>query len=154
MRLDYKGPPPGMQIGEPYKTRGSLGIYFHYPDTRVFAYDPKTGNWSSELHHNLTRLSDTAYAQSTRNKVGYIFGGNEVNEVDFLSTNDTPYSVITSTVSTMSTYDFRTGKFNVTENPSEIGAIQGLQMHCLERVGNEGVLVAFSGTNVNFLVSF
>ena len=49
----------------------------------------------------------------------------------------------------MSEYDFSTGKFNITEMPDYIGATRGLEMHSLDRVGNEGVLIAFAGKSIN-----
>ena len=80
MSSAYEGPPKGTRIREPYYTQNSSGFYFRLPDPRIFAYNPKTGNWSSQLLKGIHRLSDTAYAQSARNKVGYTIGGLEVIE--------------------------------------------------------------------------
>ena len=151
MSLFYTGPPPGYQIREPYYTHNISGYYFQLPAPRVFAYDPTTGNWSSWLHNDIHRLSDTAYTQSSRNKVGYTVGGLQVTEKDSSPTDFTPQP-FGIWISTMSKYDFRTMKFTITEMPDDVGATSRVEMHCLERVGKEGVLVAFAGQSKNNLI--
>lgn len=157
MSSAYEGPPKGTRIREPYYTQNSSGFYFRLPDPRIFAYNPKTGNWSSQLLKGIHRLSDTAYAQSARNKVGYTIGGLEVIEeassaIEFFADQ------VGAWVSTMSKFDFRTLEFNITEMPDDIGATSRVVMHSLDRVGKEGVLVAFAGksmkNNIEQFVSF
>ena len=148
MSLVYEGPPTGHRIREPYYTQNSSGFYYHLPDPRVFAYDSKTGDWSSQLQKDIHRLSDTGYTQSARNKVGYTVGGLRVTEEDSSPTDFIPPNV-GAWVSTMSAYDFRTGKFNITEMPDDIGFTRQLVMHSLDRVGNAGVLIAFAGKSNN-----
>ena len=77
-------------------------------------------------------------------------GGLRVTEEEFSSTESFPPAV-NVWVSTMSKYDFSTGEFNITQMPDDIGATRGVVMHSLDRVGAEGVLVAFAGksTNIN-----
>ena len=151
MSLSSKGPPPGYPIGEPYYTHNISGYYFQLPAPRVFAYDPKTGNWSSWLQKDIHRLSDTAFTQSSRNKVGYTFGGLQVNEKDSSPSEFTPQAV-GLWISTMSKFDFRTKKFTITEMPDDVGTTSRVEMHCLDRVGKEGVLVAFAGKSKNNLI--
>lgn len=158
MSYGYEGPPPGYRVGEPYYTQNSSGNYYHLPDQRVFAYDPKTGNWSSKLQKDIHRMSDTGAAQSARNKVGYMLGGLWVIAETSSRMDPFPSRPVGAWVSTMSQYDFRTGVFNTTELPEDIGATSRVMMHSLDRVGNEGVLVAFAGksknNNVEEFVSF
>lgn len=148
MSLVLVGPPPGHRIREPYFTQNSSGFYFHLPEPRIFAFDPKTGNWTSEEQKNIHRLTDIAYTQSARNKVGYTFGGNRVVEEDSSATDFLPAGA-GAWVSTMSKYDFRTGKFNITDMPADVGLTKSALMHSLDRVGKEGVLIAFGGKSNN-----
>lgn len=143
--------PKGQKLGEPYYTYDSQ-FHFQLPDTRIFAYDPKTKNWSSELHKDIHRLSDTAYAQSVRNKVGYTFGGLGVKEEESSPTEFIP-SMFNSWIptATMSKYDFRTQEYNITPVPDYIGGRAWAVMHSLDRVGSEGVLVAFGGDSNPFI---
>lgn len=141
-----EGPPKGYKIREPYYTQNASGYYFQLPDPRVFVYDPQTGNWTSELlPKDVHRVFDSAYAQSTRNKVGYSFGGTLVKERDFSTKDFYAASSEGDWLDTMSAYDFRTGKFNFTTMPDSIGKTILVLMHGLDRVGNEGILVAFAG---------
>ena len=150
----YEGPPRGYRIHEPYYIQNTSGFYYQLPDPRIFAYDPQTGDWSSKLLH-ARRLSDTAYAQSARNGMGYTFGGLTVNENAYNPSDWVP-EVTGDSVSTMSKYDFTTGEFNITDMPGDIGATRGVVMHSLDRVGIEGALVAFAGkaTNTNNLEQY
>lgn len=142
--------PKGQKLGEPYFTHDSE-FHFQLPETRIFAYDPKTKNWSSELHKDIHRLSDTAYAQSVRNKVGYAFGGLSVKEVDSSPTEFTPWMFNSWTpTDTMLKYDFRTQEYNITSLPDYISGRAWAVMHSLDRVGSEGVLVAFGGDSNPF----
>ena len=148
MSLVYVGPPTGHRIGAPYYTSNSSGYYYQLPPTRIFSYDPTSGNWSSQVQSGIHRLSDVAYTQSVRNKVGYTFGGTLVTEEDSSPSAFLPANV-GAWVSTFSEYDFKTGKFNITSMPDDIGITKQLIMHSLDRVGNEGVLVAFGGKSNN-----
>ena len=150
MNNAFVGPPTGNRIREPYYTQNASGYYYRLPDPRIFIYDPKTANWSwsPPLQKDIHRLSNTAYAQSARNKVGYTFGGRGVVETDF-ELSDFYADTVNTWVSTMSTYDFRKGEFSITDMPDDIGATSWVEMHSLDRVGNEGVLVAFAGKSNN-----
>ena len=142
--------PTGNQILEPYYTQNASGYYFQLPDPRVFAYDPQTGNWSSELlPKGVRRIYDAAYTQSARNLVGYTFGGTLVNEKQFSATSFTADTSDGDWLDLMSAYDFKTGKFNSTTMPSSIGKTKLAMVHSLDRVGYEGVLVAFAGISNN-----
>ena len=145
MNSVMEGPPPGQKIGEPYYTQNISGFYFQLPDPRIFAYDPKSGNWSSSLlRKDIYRLSDTGYAQSARNKVGYTLGGLRVVE-EMSSPTAFAAPDVTTWLSSMSTYDFRTKNLTTTDIPVDINLSSRVEMHSLDRVGNEGVLVAFAG---------
>lgn len=154
-----EGPPPGQRILEPYYTQNTSGYYFQLPDPRVFAFDPQTGNWSSELlPQGVHRVYDAAYTQSARNQVGYTFGGTRVKEKQFSNTEFFAQINDGDWLDSMAAYDFRTGKFNFTTMPDSVGQTKLAMMHSLDRVGNEGVLVAFAGrsskNNVVQTVSF
>ena len=97
-------------------------------------------------------MVSNAFAQSARNKAGYILGGQLVKERQISATDFVAASsegTRDDFISIMSTYDFRTGKFNFTPTPDIIGRTIMIRMHCLDRVGNEGVLVAFAGTTMD-----
>ena len=126
----YEGPPPpGHRIREPYYTQNSSGFYFQLPDPRVFAYDPKTGNWSSELQKDILQLGGAACAQSARNKVGYSLGGLQVIE-EYSSSTDFilqfSSQIYGETVSTMLKYDFRAKEFTITNLPDDVGETSGV----------------------------
>ena len=141
----WKGPPPGRQIFEPYVINNISGSYFNFPDIRVFAYDPITGNRSSKVQKRVDRLSGAAYAQSVRNKVGYTLGGNLIPGTSYVRNR-----ILYPAVDTISAYDFRNNKFSTSTLPADvIGQSTRLQLHCLDRVGDSGVLVAFGGTSYN-----
>ena len=141
--------PDGHNPGEPIITQTSSGPVFRLPDLRVFAYDPKTGNWSSHPQNGVTRQSDTAYV--ALNKIGYTFGGYQVpSEGDNL-----PDYNLDNWISTMSRYDFGTHEFiDAVEVPDDIGATNQAVMHSLDRVGHEGVLVVFAGKCENYAPDF
>ena len=142
--------PTGNQIREPYYTQNASGYYFQLPAPRIFAYDPRTGNWSSELlPKGVRRIFDTAYTQSARNAVGYAFGGTLVKEKQFSATSFTAGAYDGDWLDLMTMYDFRTGKFNSTIMPSIIGKTKLAMVHSLDRVGDEGVLVVFAGMSYN-----
>ena len=161
MSSGMEGPPPGKAVGEPYFTRNSSGSHFQLPDPRVFAYDPKTGNWSSSLlEKGIHRLSDAAYAQSATNRVGYTLGGLLVTESsnalpgyvpnvlpNFIEDVGLPNFVTVESneqwVYRMTKYDFRSGEF--TKIPTKVDITSRAVMHSLERIGDEGILVAFAG---------
>lgn len=141
------GPDPGYSLGPPYITQNSSGTFYHIPVPRTFAYDAETGNWTSKVHPELERLSNTGYAQSARNKVGYMLGGHWIAGTSS-SIGGSPsalYPTPPKLVYSLSSYNFMTDEFNTSRIPTELGSVRGLEMHCLERVGNEGVLVAFGG---------
>lgn len=145
MGFTWRGPPPGEPIGEPYINITQSGSdYFSFPDIRVFAYDPITGNWSSKVQKLVDRLSGAAHTQSVRNKVGYTLGGNRIP-----STTSSYHPDMFSAVDTISTYDFRNNTFSAFRLPEVIGKSTGVQIHCLDRVGDSGVLVAFGGNSYN-----
>ena len=123
----------------------------------MFAYDIEAGTWSSVLlPKGVSRVFDTAFTQSARNKVGYTLGGTLVKERDFSTTDF--FAAVGDWVDTMSAYDFRTGDFNFTTLPDSIGQTTQVIMHSLDRVGKEGILVALAGRskkdNIEQVVSF
>ena len=127
--IPMRDPPPGHRIREPYYTQNSSGFYFQLPDPRVFAYDPKTGNWSSELQKDILQLGGAACAQSARNKVGYSLGGLQVIE-EYSSSTDFilqfSSQIYGETVSTMLKYDFRAKEFTITNLPDDVGETSGV----------------------------
>ena len=137
--------PVEKQVGEPYITPTSSGYHYQLPELRVFAYDPTTGNWSSYSQKDIRRQSDTAYA--VRDMIGYTFGGLQVVESsDSPSVNFDPQKEFGAWISTISKYDFRSHKFfDSTPVPDWIGAVSRVEMHSLDNVGEEGVLIAFAG---------
>lgn len=147
-----EGPPNGHTIATPYYSQNSSGYYYQLPDTRMFAYDPQTGNWSSQLlTKDVQRIFDSASTQSARNKVGYTFGGYLVQESDFSTKEMDFWGHVRQgeMLDSMSAYNFRTGKFTFSSMPDGVGRTIHARMHSLDRVGNEGVLVAFAGVSRN-----
>ena len=154
----YEGPPGGHRIVEPYYTPvksadGTTTYTYQLPPTRIQVYDPSATNWTSiALPSDIHRLSDVGYTQSKRNKVGYTLGGFPVVEEqdggidkDFLAERvDTG-----AWQSTLSAYDFRKNTFNTTELPDDIGATNNVVLYSLDRVGDEGVLIALAGKSNN-----
>ena len=108
------------------------------------------------LPNDVHRLFDNGYTQSARNKVGYTLGGNLVKERDFSPTEF--WAGVGDWTDKMSAYDFRTGELTFTNMPFGIGQTTQVIMHSLDRVGNEGILVAFGGiannNNIHPAVSF
>lgn len=153
----YQGPPSGHRIGAPYytatkdNTTGDVVYKYELPPPRIQVYDAAKDNWTSiALPSDIHRLSDIGFTQSKRNKVGYTLGGfpvteeQESSEKDFMAyTNDYVWQT------TLAAYDFNTNKFNTSELPDDIGATNNVVLHSLDRVGDEGVLVALSGRSKN-----
>ena len=154
----YEGPPMGHRIREPYYIQNTSGYYFQLPDVRVFAYSPGTGRWSSQLQTDVSRIVSNAYTQSARNKIGYTLGGIFVMERDFSTKEFFAPTSVGGWLDSMSAYDFKTGKFSFSTVPDGIGKTIMVLMHSLDRVGKEGILVAFAGrfskNNIEQVVSF
>lgn len=149
-------PPNGDKIGAPYVTNNVSGYYYELPEQRIFSYNSHTRGWSSSkpLPKDIDRTTGSAYTQSARNKVGFSFGGYLVpgenfakDEIVFADNSWKPW------IDKMVAYDLKTGEFNVTQLPAlpngdttrGIGPTVHAIMHSLDRVGNEGILVAFAG---------
>ena len=146
----WEGPQPGHKITEPYYKHNTSGYYFQLPQPRIFAYDPQAGNWSSELlPNNVRRVVENAYTQSARNRVGYSFGGFLVPEHDFSTEDFYAKDSEGEALDKLSVYNFETKKFNFTSMPVDIGKTRQVLMHSLDRVGSEGTLIAFAGTNLD-----
>lgn len=166
-RFSEREPPDGHEIGAPYNTNNESGYYYQLPKQRIFSYNSKTRKWSSELLPDISRIADSAYTQSTRNKVGYLFGGYAIPENDMAQTkmsfSDHDFG---PWLDKMVAYDFKTGKPNITQLPAlsmgdlvddraleayfakGIGKTVHAIMHSLDRVGNEGILVTFGGATL------
>lgn len=154
-------PPVGDTIGAPYYTKNSSGYYFQLPQQRIFSYNSQTREWSSELlPKDIVRTCGSAYTQSVRNKVGYSLGGyvlpetrSSDAEIAFGDNSNAPGLEKMLAYNLKTTILPNTGKFNVSQLPdgpngySMGGTGQRVHaiMHCLDRVGNEGILVAFAG---------
>ncbi|KAF8422747.1 hypothetical protein EV426DRAFT_165093 [Tirmania nivea] len=154
----YQGPPGGYRIKEPYFTSakgadGTTTYTFQLPPTRIHVYDAATANWTSiALPSDINRSSDVGYTQSKRNKVGYTLGGFPVVEKQ----NGADPDFVASTVdtgalwqNTLTAYDFRKNVFNTSELPDGIGATTNVILYSLDRVGDEGVLIALGGKSKN-----
>lgn len=145
-----EGPAPGQRIRAPYYTQNASGYYFQLPQSRIFSYDSQTENWSSQLlPTDIHRVFNLANTQSVRNKVGYTLGGVLLKDRDSSMSDFTVNPNLGAWLDSMSAYDFRTGKFNFTTLPVDIGPTSQVIMHCLDRVGKEGILVAFAGISNN-----
>ncbi|RPB29667.1 hypothetical protein L211DRAFT_32788 [Terfezia boudieri ATCC MYA-4762] len=126
----YQGPPGGYRIVDPYYTPvkssdGTTTYTYQLPPTRI---------------------------QSKRNKVGYTLGGFPVVEKQDGGTDKNFIAQVVDTgtwQTTLSAYDFRTNKFNASELPDEIGATNNVVLYSLDRVGDEGVLIALAGKSKN-----
>lgn len=154
----YEGPPGGHRIVDPYYTPvksadGAITYSYQLPPTRIQVYNPGATNWTSiALPSDITRLSDIGYTQSKRNKVGYTLGGFPVVEKQDGGTDKNFIAQLVDTgpwQTTLSAYDFRKNIFNTTDLPDGIGATNGVVLYSLDRVGNEGVLIALSGKSKN-----
>lgn len=154
----YQGPPGGFRIVDPYYTPvkaadGATTYSYQLPPTRIQVYDAETANWTSiSLSSDIHRLSDIGYTQSKRNRVGYTLGGFPVVEKQDGGTDQNFIAQLVDTnnwQATLSTYDFRTNTFNTSELPDDIGATNNVVLHSLDRVGDEGVLIALSGKSKN-----
>ena len=166
-RFSEREPPYGNEIGAPYNTNNESGYYYQLPEQRIFSYNSQTRKWSSKLLPDISRIADSAYTQSTRNKVGYLFGGYEVPEDRESQSKMSFYDHYQGRwLDKMVAYDLNTGKLNVTQLPAlpmgdpaddraleanfakGIGKTVHAIMHSLDRVGNEGILVTFGGASL------
>jgi len=150
----YEGPPPGYRIGDPYYTPvkaadGSTRYTYQLPPAAIHAYNTTTANWTSiSLPSGIHRLTEIGYTQSKRNKIGYTLGGFPVVEQKDGGTDKNfiaPIVDMSTWQTTLSTYDFRKNTFNTSELPDDIGPTAFVMLHSLDRVGDEGVLIALAG---------
>jgi len=151
----YEGPPTGHRIADPYYTpvkaaNGSITYTYQLPPPSIHVYDTAAASWTSiSLPSNIHRLCVMGYTQSKRNKVGYMLGGLPVVEQQNEHTNQ---SFVARTISqdygtyNLSAYDFRKNTFNTSYLPDDIGTTTGVVLHSLDRVGDEGVLIALGGS--------
>jgi len=162
----YEGPPPGYRIWDPYFTtmkagNGSTTYKFQLPPAAIHAYNTTTANWTAiSLPSNIHRLTHTGYTQSRRNKVGYMLGGVPiVEQEDGGLGEDFTHTVVEDRwKTTLSAYDFRKNTFNISVLPLQIGPVAFVVLHSLDRVGDEGVLIALGGqrrpSSTSYYVSY
>jgi len=154
----YEGPPPGHRIVDPYYTpvkaaNGSITYTYQLPPPSIHVYDTTTAIWASiSIPSNIHRLTNMGYTQSRRNKVGYMLGGYPVVEQQNGGTNQSFVAQLVDQgewQNTLLAYDFRKNTFIPSDLPDDIGATSGVVLHSLDRVGDEGVLIALAGTSKN-----
>jgi len=117
---------------------GSITYTYQLPPPSIHVYDTAAANWASiSLPSNIRRLHNMGYAQSKRNKVGYMLGASSVVEQQDVWTN------------TLSAYDFKKNLFNTSGLSDDIDPMTDVVLHSLDRVGDEGVLIALAGMSHN-----
>jgi len=150
----YEGPPGGYRIGAPYYTtvkaaNGSTTYTYQLPLAAIHAYDTTTANWTSiSLPSDIHRLAEIGYAQSKRNKIGYMLGGFPVvEEQDGGAIGNSIADTVDmrSWKATLSAYDFRKKLFSTFQVSDDIGPMAYVILHSLDRVGEEGVLISLAG---------
>jgi len=121
--------------------------FYKLPSPRVFTYDTKTKSWSNTLlASNIKRVSDAAHATSLRNQIGYAVGGVLVNEQQDLGPNSLPSPTTVDWSRLLTIYNIRNDTWTVDTLPRDIDFVANGQLHSLDRVGVDGVLIFMGGS--------
>jgi len=122
---------------------------FQLPRGSTFTYNTKTRKWSSvPFEDNVRRISSVSFGVSVRNRLGFIVGGEYVNEgpTEYNSSVSLPGPVKQGPlVDTTTTYNFRTKEYKVSISPDELKQSSHGFFLNLDRVGKDGVMAYVGG---------